>query len=209
MQNIKCKICRRLGMKLFLKGERCYLPKCAMIKKPYLPGQKSKKRQKALSEYGKELQEKQKLRNWYCLSERQFQKYVKKVLQLRGRVENASNTLIQILESRLDNIVFRLGFASSRVSAKQIISHGHVLVNNKPVNIASFLVKKEDLITIKPSSMKKNIFKNLSLSLKKHNTASWLRLSADKIEGKILDVSNLEEAAPPAEISSIFEHYSR
>ena len=209
MQNIKCKICRRRGVKLFLKGERCFLPKCSMIKKPYLPGQKGKKRQRPLSEYAKELQEKQKLKNWYCLSEKQFYQYVKKILQLRGRVEDAAAALIQILENRLDNVVFRLGLAPSRVSAKQIISHGHVLVNNKSVNISSFLVKKGDLIAIKPLSMKKNIFQNLSSTLKKYNTPSWLKLSAEKLEGKVLDVANLEEAAPPAEISSIFEHYSR
>ena len=209
MQNTKCKICRRLGVKLFLKGEKCFLPKCSMIRKAYPPGQKGKRRQKPFSEYGKELREKQKLKNLYSLKERQFQKYVKEALRARGRVEDASAVLIKILESRLDNAIFRLGFASSRSLARQIISHGHILVNSRPVNIASLLVKKGDKISIKPASAKKNIFQTLSSVLKKHKSPSWLELSAEKLEGKVLDVPNLEEAAPPAEISSIFEYYSR
>jgi small subunit ribosomal protein S4 len=209
MQNKKCKICRRLGEKLFLKGERCFLPKCSIIKRPYFPGQKGKRKQRSFSEYGKELREKQKLRNWYGLEEKQFRKYVKQALESRGKVEDASILLVQILESRLDNVLFRLGFASSRDSAKQIISHNHILVNNKPINIASFLVKKGDLISIKPSSRKKRIFDNLSSILKKHHMPSWLKLSIEKLEGKVLEVPKLEESVPPAEISSVFEYYSR
>lgn len=209
MQNEKCKICRRLGTKLFLKGEKCFLPKCAIVRKPYSPGQKGKKQQRTFSEYKKELKEKQKLKNWYCLREKQFRKYVKNALQVRGKVDDVSIILIQILESRLDNVIFRLGLASSRVSARQLISHGHILVNNKPVNIASFLVKKGDVISVKPTSIKKGIFRTIFSNLKKYNCPSWLKLSAEKLEGSVLDVSNLKEAAPPAEISSIFEHYSR
>jgi len=209
MQNEKCKICRRLGTKLFLKGERCYLSKCSIVRRSYPPGQKKRKQKKPLSEYGKELREKQKLKNWYSLKEKQFRKYVKEALQARGKVENISDFLIKTLENRLDNVIFRLGFAPSRNSARQIISHGHILVNNKPVNIASFLVRKGDLISIKPSSIKKNIFYTLPLSLKKYNTPIWLKLSIEKMEGKVLDVPKLEEVAPSVEIFSIFEHYSR
>ena len=212
MKNSKCKICRRLGVKLFLKGEKCFLPKCSMVRKPYPPGQKGKRRRKSFSDeggYGKELKEKQKLKNWYFLKERQFQKYVKEALRVRGKVEDASAVLVQILESRLDNIVFRLGFVSSRALARQIISHGHILVNNRPVNIASFLVKKGDKISIKSSSAKKNIFRTLPSILKKYKSPSWLELSVEKLEGKVLEVPNLEEAGLHVEISSIFEHYSR
>lgn len=210
MQNEKCKICRRSGTKLFLKGDRCLSPKCAMIKKSYAPGQRKKKPQRTFSEYGKELREKQKLKNWYSLREKQFRKYVKEALRVRGvGTEDASMVLIKILESRLDNVVFRLGFASSRSSARQIISHSHILVNNKPVNVSSFLVKKDDIISIKPSSIKKNVFQGLSAALKKYNTPTWLQLSAEKLEGRVLGVSSLEEIKPPVEISSIFGHISR
>ncbi len=209
MENSKCKTCRREGLKLFLKGEKCLSPKCPMIRKPYPPGQKGKRRVKSLSEFGKELKEKQKLKNWYNLKERQFRIYVKKTLGARGKVEDAAATLIKTLESRLDNVVFRLGFTSSRSAASQMISHRHILVNEKPINIPSYLVKEGDRINIKPSSVKKNIFQNLSSILKKHKPPSWLELNAQSLEGKVIGLPNLEEAAPPVEISSIFEFYSR
>lgn len=209
MKNAKCKICRRLNAKLFLKGEKCLLPKCLINKKPYPPGQKKKRRAKALSEYGLGLREKQKLKNWYNLKEKQFRNYVEKVLNRKGKVENADALLIKILESRLDNVVFRMGFASSRALARQIISHRHILVNDRPINISSYLVKKEDKINIKPSSLKKNIFQNLASVLKKHKTPSWLKLDVKEMAGKVVGEPDLAEALPPVEISLIFEYYSR
>jgi small subunit ribosomal protein S4 len=208
MQDSKCKICRRLGVKLFLKGEKCLSPKCPMVKKPYPPGQKRKRRVRALSEYGKELREKQKLKNWYNLKEGQFRKYVEKALGLRKK-EDSATLLIKTLESRLDNVVFRLGFSPSRTQARQLISHRHFLVNSRLINIPSYQVKKGDKISIKPSSRKKNIFQNLLTSLKKHKTSSWLELSPEKLEGKVIGEPTLEEAVPPVEISAIFEYYSR
>ncbi|GAI33991.1 unnamed protein product [marine sediment metagenome] len=177
-----------------------------MVKKAYPPGQKGKRRVKALSEYGKELREKQKLKNWYNLKERQFRKYVKEALEKR---EDAGTMLIKILESRLDNVVFRLGFASSRRLAQQLISHRHFLVNDKVINIPSYLVKKGDKIKIRPSSSKKTVFQNLSTVLKKYETPAWLELNIEKLEGKVVGRPSLEEVAPPVEISSIFEYYSR
>lgn len=209
MKDNKCKICRRLGVKLFLKGERCLSVKCSIIRKPYPPGQKKKRRARALSEYGKELREKQKMKNWYNLRERQFKKYVKSVLNAKGKVKDASALLVKILETRLDNVVFKLGFASSRVLARQMISHGHFLVNDKPMNIPSYLAKKGDRITLKPKSNKKVVFQNLSLTLKKHAAPSWLEMNVEKMEGKVLRDPGLEDITPPAEISSIFEFYSR
>ena len=149
------------------------------------------------------------MKRWYNLEEKQFKNYVKKVLGARGKVEDAAALLIKILESRLDNVVFRLGLASSRKASRQLVSHRHILVNGKPIDISSYLVKKGDVIKIKPSSSKKNIFKNLPQVLKKYKTPSWLELSAQNLEGKVKDTPNLEEAAPPAEISSIFEFYSK
>ena len=209
MEKSKCKICRRLGIKLFLRGERCLSQKCAMIRKPYLPGPKSKKRRKAFSEYGKELKEKQKLKNWYCLGEKQFRNYVKETLKARDKVADAGTSLIKILESRLDNVIFRLGFASSRKAARQMVSHRHFMINGKSINISSYLVKKGDEIKVKPTSIKKPIFQKLGPSLKKHNPPSWLKLDVQKMEGKVLDYPNLEEAVPPAEILTIFEFYSK
>ncbi|MFQ6049764.1 MAG: 30S ribosomal protein S4 [Candidatus Paceibacterales bacterium] len=210
MTDTRCKICRRLGVKLFLKGERCLLPKCAMIKRPYPPGQKRKRgRRGSLSEYGKELKEKQKLKNWYNLGERQFKNCVKKVLEKRGKVEDAPALLIKALESRLDNVVFRLGFASSRAQARQLVSHGFFLVNGKPINFPSHQLKKGDVIYLKPQKIKKGIFKNLKSSIKKHKTPSWLELNVEKLEGKIIEAPSLEEVAPPVDIPTIFEFYSR
>lgn len=117
-----------MGVKLFLKGERCFTQKCQMVKKPYPPGKKGKRRPIPLSEYGRELKEKQKLKNLYNLKETQFKNYFKEVLKKRGKVENASDLLVKILESRLDNVVFRLGFTSSRKQARQLVSHGYFLV---------------------------------------------------------------------------------
>jgi len=209
MKEKKCKICRRLGVKLFLKGERCFSPKCAMVKRNYPPGVKGKRRKGAMSEYGKELVEKQKLKKWYNLKERQFKKYVKEVLAKRGIVENAGALLIEKLESRLDNVVFRMGFASSRAQARQMVSHGHFLVNGKRVDIPSLEVRKNDKISLRPSSRKKIIFQRTAEILKKHTPPSWIKVDAQKMEGEIIGKPSLEEAGVPVEISSIFEFYSR
>jgi len=209
MKNAKCKICRRQGVKLFLKGEKCFSPKCSMVKKSYPPGQKGKRRFRSLSEYGKELKEKQKLKNWYNLRERQFRNYVKGALSQRGKVENAQVELIQTLERRLDNVVFRLGFASSRAQARQLISHRHFLINDKVVNIPSFLVKKGNTIKIRTSSAKKAIFQNLPTTLKKHEAPGWLTLNIKKLEGKVKGLPEVEEVLPSVEVSAIFEFYSR
>ena len=180
-----------------------------MIKRPYPPGPKKKRKGGALSEYGKELMEKQKLRNWYNLQERQFKNYVKKILSKRGRAGDAANSLIATLEKRLDNVIFRLGFATSRPQAKQMISHKLFLVNGRSIDVPSFSVKKGDVISVKPQKTKKTIFQNLPNLLKKHNPPSWLKLNSQKLEGEVVGEPSLEEASPPAEISAIFELYSK
>ena len=209
MKNKKCKICRRLGVKLFLKGERCLSLKCPMVKRPYPPGQKGKRRKGPPSEFGKESREKQKLKILYNLGEKQFKNYVKKVLAKRGKVEDLSAFLIKILESRLDNVIFRLGFAKSRVQARQLVSHNFFLVNGKSVNIPSYQLKKGDVIIVKPQKTKKVILQNLKDLLKKYKTPSWIELDIGKLEGKVIGEPILEEVAPPVEISTIFEYYSR
>ena len=209
MTTDKCKICRRLGDKLFLKGERCLSPKCAMIRKPYAPGQKNKKRTGLLSIFGKELREKQKLKNWYNLRERQFRNYVEEVLKKRGGTEDASTQLIQILERRLDNVVLKLGFVNSRVQARKLISQRHFLVNGRIVNYPSMSVKIGDKVQIRPESLKKGMFKNISSTIKKHVPPSWLSLNINNYEGEIKSLPTFEEAATPVEVAAIFEFYSR
>lgn len=184
-------------------------PKCTLLKKPYPPGVKKKRRFSAVSEFGKELREKQKLRNWYNLSESQFRKYVKDILKRRAEVEDTASLLIQKLESRFDNAVFRLGFASSRSQARQLVSHGHLLINGRPVNIPAYQLKKGDKVAVNASSKKKKNIEKLSASLKKYKTPAWLKLDAAKMEAEVIGVPTLDEAAPPAEISTIFEYYSR
>jgi len=204
-----CKICRRAGQKLFLKGDRCYSPKCALTRKPYAPGQKGKRRKGKLSGYGKELREKQELKEWYRLSESQLKRYITETLGKRGRVENLEEELIKRLEQRLDNVIFQLGLAKSRNHAKQLVSHGFFLVNNKPVDIPSFQVKKDDVITIKKSKKEKATIKELKALVQKKTTPSWLQLDKEKLEGKVVGIPSVEEAAPPVELSAIFEFYSR
>ena len=211
----KCKICRRAGIKLFLKGERCNSQKCAMIKRPYPPGMKGTRKTRGISEYGKELKEKQKLKNWYNLSETQFANYVKESLAMsrrpsaRSTNQDAASILIRKLENRLDNMVFRFGFASSRPLARQMISHGHFFVNGKPVNIPSLQTKQGDKIRIRPNSSKTKYFKDIIPELKKKQIVSWLKFNADKLEGEVVSSPVLEEIAPPVEISAAFEYYSR
>jgi small subunit ribosomal protein S4 len=209
VKRAKCRICRRLGVKLFLRGEKCLSPKCPMVKRPYPPGLPGKRRKNPPSEYKKELIEKQKLRYWYGLSDRQLKKYVREVLKKRGKVEDVSALLIQNLEKRLDNVVYRLGFAVSRDQARQLVSHKFFLVNGKPVNIPSFSLKVGDTISLKPQKLKKAIFKDLKEKLKRHKVPSWLSLDPEKFEGKLIAEPKVEEVAPPVEVPAVFEFYSR
>jgi small subunit ribosomal protein S4 len=180
-----------------------------MIKKAYAPGMKGKRRRKALSEYGKELQEKQKIKNWYNLSESQFKKYVKEILNKKRKTENPAELLIQKLESRLDNAILRLGFASSRSLARQLVSHKHFLINGRLINIPSYDLKIGDKISVHSGSKKIANFQNLENALKKVETPSWLELDKKKFEGKVIGKPTLEEVAPPVEISAVFEFYSK
>ena len=209
MRYDQCKTCRRLGQKLFLKGERCFSQKCAMIKRAYAPGPPKKRRGGSSSEYKKSLNEKQALKKWYGISERQFKKYVKQTLEKMGKVENVSAELIKRLEERLDNVIFRLGFAKSRPQARQLVSHGYFLINGKPVNIPSYAVRKGDIISIKEHKKQKGGFKELSTQLKRQEAPSWLSLNKEKLVAKSVGEPNLDEVKPPAEISLIFEFYSR
>ncbi|MCL5010939.1 MAG: 30S ribosomal protein S4 [Patescibacteria group bacterium] len=209
MTKTTCKICRRLNQKLFLKGDRCSTPKCAFIRRPYPPGLKKKRGKSGLSEYGKELAEKQKLQKYYGLREKQFRQYVKDAMNARGKTESATLILAQELEKRLDNVVFRLGFAKSRREARRLVSHRHFLVNQKPVNISSFSVKKNDVISLKGSKENKVVFKNMLVVLKNYQPPAWLKIEKDKMQGQVVGEPGLESVETGVDISAIFEFYSR
>lgn len=209
MQYDQCKTCRRLGQKLFLKGDRCFSAKCAFAKRAYAPGPQKKRKGGAPSEYKKSLEEKQTLKKWYGLSERQFKRYVSETLEKMGKVEDVSAELIRKLEKRLDNVIYRLGYAKSRVGARQMVSHSYFLVNGKPVNIPSYQVKKDDVIAVKETKKAKGVFKNIVEELRRKEIPAWLSLNKEKLEAKTIGEPNLDEVKPPAEISLIFEYYSR
>ncbi|MCX6721893.1 MAG: 30S ribosomal protein S4 [Candidatus Staskawiczbacteria bacterium] len=180
-----------------------------MMKRPFAPGHQKKRRGGAASEYKKSLDEKQTIKKWYGLSERQFKRYVRETLDKMDKVDNVASELIRKLEKRLDNVIFRLGFAKSRVQARQLVSHGFFTINGKPVNIPSYQVEKNDLIGIKEHKKAKGIFKELANDLKRKETPAWLSLNKEKLEAKTIGEPNLDEVKPPAEISLIFEFYSR
>ncbi len=204
----KCKKCRRAGVKLFLKGQKCNGPKCVLLQKSYPPGERGKRRSK-LSEYGKELGEKQKLRNWYNLREKQFKKYVKEAMKKQGGDEDSGEVLIKSLESRLDNTVYQLGIAESRAKAKQLVGHGLIMVNGRKVDIPSYNVEIGDLISINPQKKEKMVFENLAEKIKSHDIPSWLFFDSKKMEGKVTGEPVLDEVEPPVKLTSIFEFYSR
>lgn len=201
----QCKKCRRAGQKLFLKGERCFSSKCAMVKKPYPPGIRGKKR-KTISEYGAQLIEKQKICRIYDVRERQFKRYFREAAKEKGII---GDNLLKKLETRLDNVIFRLGLAESRKKAFQLVSHGHVLVNNKKVGLPSFHVKPKDTIKIKKTSLSLAPFKDLKTKLKKYRAPSWLSLDINKLDGKVVSWPKQEDINIPVDIQMVVEYYSR
>lgn len=211
MTQKKCKICRRLGEKNFIKGERCSTNKCAVSRKhdsfksARKGGSFKGRGGRKISEYGLQLNEKQKLKAIYNLREKQFKNYAGAALKKR---KNASDFLIKLLETRLDNAVYRLGFAVSRPAARQMVSHGHFLVNGKKVQTASYRIKIGDFISIKEKSrMSAGIFKNLDITLKKYQPPTWLRLDKSKNEGEVLSMPDESQYEYKINIPSIIEFY--
>lgn len=209
-QQSQCKICRRSGQKLFLKGERCFSAKCAMIRRPYSPGRQGRTavRRKS-SDYGQQLAEKQKLRRWYNLSEKQFRRYVSEILNRPQRYKNPPENLIQKLEGRLDNVVYRASWADSRAQARQLVGHGHFQVNGRSVNRPSFSVSPKDVITIKEERKDRAIFRRLLEQKEQKNECPWLKVDQKKLTVSLVRVPTLEEINPPAQISTILEFYTR
>lgn len=202
----KCKICRREGKKLFLKGERCNTEKCALVKKNYPPGI-HKRLARRFSEYATELREKQKLKRIYNLSEKQFKKYYTQASRKKGLT---SELFLRFLETRLDSVIYRLGFSSSRSGARQLVNHGHFLVNSKLVNNPSYQVKVGDIITPKEKNLRKSLlFKTFKTKLKDHKAPSWLTFNSKKMEGKVKVLPSKEELETGVDLSMIIEFYSR
>ena len=196
MMDNRCKKCRRAGEKLFLKGEKCFTPKCPVARKPYPPGlspkSKFKKgaRRSSLSEYAARLKESQKIKFGYGIRRRQFENYLKETIK-KTRGGDARTHLFELLESRLDNIVFKLGLAGSRSIAKQIVTHGHIMVNGRRVNVPSYRIKVGDKISIRPQSLEKGIFKDLGIKMKKYNPPPWAEFDKIKNEGVIKGVPSV------------------
>lgn len=209
-QSSQCKICRRLGQKLFLKGERCFSAKCAMIRRPYSPGRQGRTAvRRKLSDYGQQLAEKQKLRRWYNLSEKQFRRYVSEILNKPRRYKNPTENLIQKLESRLDNVVYRAGWADSRAQARQLVGHGHLQVNGRSVNRPSFSVSQKDVIAVKEERKDRAVFVRLLEQKDKKDEYPWLKVDQKKLTVSLVRVPALEEINPPAQVSTILEFYTR
>lgn len=206
MQDAKCKICRRAGEKLFLKGERCFTPKCAVVRKPYPPGIHRKQSRRGLSEYGTQLREKQKLRNLYHLREEQFANYIKQAMTKKG---NAGMHLLELLERRLDSVVFQAGFAQSRSIAHQMVSHGHIQVNGAKVTIPSYLTRPGDVITISARSEGKGIWYNLDIQMKKYSPPAWLTLEKEKHQATVTAFPDTKEQLSLYNTRHIIEFYAR
>lgn len=198
-----CRLCRREGQKLFLKGERCYSTKCALEKRNFPPGQHGQGRKKT-SEYGLQLREKQKAKRFYGLQESQFRNTFDKASRKQGKT---GENLLIMLETRLDNTVFRLGFASSRKEARQLVTHGHFTVNGKKVDIPSFAVKAGDVIKVKDKSSNSPKFKEIKdMTIA---VPSWMTVDVKNLEGKVVAVPTREDIDTPIAEHLIVELYSK
>jgi small subunit ribosomal protein S4 len=203
-----CKICRRIGEKLFLKGEKCESPKCPLLKKPYPPGRKGKTLVRRLTEYGEELREVQKLKKSYLLEAKHFKKIVKEVLKERGKID-VSELLLKRLERKAFNVLYRAQIASSRAQGKQLISHGHFYLNGKKLTIPTYEVKIGDELTLTPSSQNKTFFKNILLTMDKSKIPSWLSFDPKNWKIKVIQDPDVETLKTKYNTSLIFAFYSR
>jgi small subunit ribosomal protein S4 len=203
-----CVLCRREGDKLYLKGERCFSNKCAIERRGYAPGQHGPAGayRRKMSDYATQLREKQKARRIYGVLERQFRRYFEEASKTTG-VTGA--TLLQQLETRLDNVVFRLGLASSRKQARQLVLHGHFLVNGKKVTVPSFLVKPGNTIAVAEESRKSPHFQQVSKDKSRGATPEWLKLEADNLSGTVLSLPTRSQIETPVKEQLIVEYYSR
>jgi len=200
-----CRLCRREGQKLYLKGERCFSPKCAIDRRAYAPGQHGQNRKK-LSEYGLQLREKQKAKRIYGVLETQFANYFEEADRTPGIT---GENLLRLLELRLDNVVYRLGYGRSRTEARQVVRHNHILVNGKRVNIPSYQVRVGDVIEIKEDSKSLQRFKDIVETTGSRLVPEWLQADKDNLSGKIVSVPNRDQIDVEIQETLIVELYSK
>jgi len=200
-----CRLCRREGMKLMLKGERCFSSKCAIMKKKLPPGSIPKRRTKT-SEFGIQLREKQKVKRYYGLAERQFKRYFELAARKKGVT---GEILLILLEQRLDNVVYRMHFASSRKMARQLITHGHITVNGKKVDVPSYLVREGDEIEVKESSRKLIPILESMKDISRIGTVPWIEVDPDNLKGNFVYIPKREEIDLPVNEQLIVEYYSK
>ncbi|MBP7072791.1 MAG: 30S ribosomal protein S4 [Clostridia bacterium] len=201
----KCRLCRREGSKLYLKGDRCYTDKCAVARRAYAPGQHGQSRKK-MSGYGIQLREKQKVRRIYGILEKQFRDYFEEAERQKGVT---GENLLRLLELRLDNVVYRMGFGDSRAEARQLVRHGHFTVNGKKVDIPSYQTGLNDLIAVKPGSKSTDKFKELAENAAGKTAPQWLSINAEMMEARIVALPAREDIDLPIEEHLIVELYSR
>lgn len=206
-----CRLCRREGMKLFLKGERCFGPKCPIVQrqpaKNYPPGQHGQRRTRRPSEYGLQLREKQKIRRMYGLMERQFRRHY---LEAERRGGVTGENLLQILEMRLDNVVYRLGFANSRKQARQLVRHGHFTVNGRKTNVPSFIVRPDDVIAVREQSRDREYFKVVLETAGSVEAPDWISRDIQNLSGRIINAPTPDQIErPPFNEQLVVEFYSR
>ena len=200
-----CKLCRREGQKLFLKGGRCYTNKCALERRSYAPGQHGQSRKK-VSEYGMQLREKQKAKRYYGILEGQFHKYFLMAEKKQGQT---GENLLRICESRLDNVVYLLGWANSRAEARQLVTHGHFCVNGKKVDIPSYLVKAGDVVSVKEKTAQTDSFKAIADANGSRPVPQWLEVNREQLTGKVVNPPESDQIEAPVEEHLIVELYSK
>jgi small subunit ribosomal protein S4 len=200
-----CRLCRREGSKLFLKGDRCFKEKCAFERRGYAPGQHGRRRSK-IQGYGIQLREKQKVKRMYGVLERQFRNYFAKAARAKGIT---GNNLLQMLERRLDNVVYRLGFAPSRAMARQLVNHGHIMIDDRKVDIASALVKPGSVISLREESRKNEQVKICLDTAQGRGVPAWLELDAAQFRGTIKQLPSREDITMPIQEQLIVELYSK
>lgn len=202
----KCKQCRRVGEKLFLKGERCLSPKCAMVKRNYVPGFHGPKMRRKLSDYGQQLVEKQKAKKLYGLMEKQFRLTFDKA---RKKTGDAGKNFLRMLEMRLDNVIYRLGYATSRAQARQLVNHGHFTLNGKKASTPSIIVKEGQEIKIKKSSIKGSYFRNNTERIIKSERPGWLNFVSEDMSAKVLHEPKDLDLPQNINVQVIIEYYSK
>ncbi len=204
-RDAKCKLCRREGNKLFLKGEKCYLDKCPFNKRPTPPGKAPSAVRKKVSEYGLQLREKQKTKRIYGVNEGQFRHYYEMADRMKGIT---GENMLSLLERRLDNVVFRMGVGASRTQARQLVNHSHFMVNGRTVNVPSYIVRAGDVIAVKENRKNNKFFEQIK-TMKVANMPKWLEFDPEKLEGKVLALPTREDVDSQIAEHMIVELYSK